>query len=31
MNQDTAATEDDEPGSDCPEHGPHADDDCPKC
>jgi hypothetical protein len=21
----------DEPGSDCPEHGPYADDDCPKC
>lgn len=21
----------DEPGHDCPEHGPYADDDCPKC
>ena len=21
----------DEPGSDCPDHGPYADDDCPKC
>jgi hypothetical protein len=22
---------DDEPGDDCPEHGPYADDECPKC
>jgi hypothetical protein len=22
---------DDGPGDDCPDHGPHADDDCPKC
>ena len=22
---------DDAPGDDCPEHGPYADDDCPKC
>lgn len=22
---------DDAPGSDCPDHGPFADDDCPKC
>jgi hypothetical protein len=22
---------DDEPGDDCPDHGPYADDDCPKC
>ncbi len=21
----------DAPGDDCPDHGPHADDDCPKC
>jgi hypothetical protein len=21
----------DAPGDDCPEHGPYADDDCPKC
>lgn len=21
----------DEPGHDCPDHGPYADDDCPKC
>lgn len=23
--------DDDEPGADCPDHGPHAEDDCPKC
>ncbi len=22
---------DDAPGDDCPDHGPYADDDCPKC
>lgn len=22
---------DDSPGCDCPEHGPYADDECPKC
>jgi hypothetical protein len=22
---------DDAPGDDCPEHGPYADDECPKC
>jgi hypothetical protein len=22
---------DDEPGDDCPEHGPYGDDECPKC
>jgi hypothetical protein len=22
---------DDGPGDDCPDHGPHADDECPKC
>ena len=22
---------DDASGSDCPDHGPHADEDCPKC
>jgi len=22
---------DDAPGDDCPDHGPHTDDDCPKC
>ncbi len=21
----------DEPGEDCPDHGPYADDECPKC
>lgn len=31
MNQEATATEDDEPGEDCPDHGPYADDDCPKC
>jgi hypothetical protein len=24
-------TPDDAPGDDCPDHGPYADDDCPKC
>lgn len=33
MDVDTLrdALPDDAPGSDCPEHGPYADDDCPKC
>ena len=22
---------DDDPGDDCPDHGPYDDDDCPKC
>ena len=29
MNTDTLPT--DAPGDDCPDHGPYADDDCPKC
>lgn len=24
-------TPNDAPGEDCPDHGPYADDDCPKC
>ena len=28
---DIAALADDVPGDDCGDHGPHADDDCPKC
>lgn len=28
---DTDELPDDAPGGDCPEHGPYADDDCPKC
>lgn len=28
MSDDTPT---DAPGDDCPDHGPYADDDCPKC
>jgi hypothetical protein len=27
----TCFVSDDAPGDDCPDHGPYADDDCPKC
>src|SRR5436190_2136483 len=27
----TEPEDDDAPGEDCPEHGPYADDECPKC
>jgi len=29
--EDTEFVPNDAPGDDCPEHGPYADDDCPKC
>lgn len=29
MSDDTPPT--DAPGDDCPDHGPYADDECPKC
>lgn len=27
----TYYSDDEGPGGDCPDHGPHADDECPKC
>ena len=31
MHDDTSTDADEEPGDDCPDHGPYADDECPKC
>ena len=31
VTMQTYFVSDDAPGDDCPDHGPYADDDCPKC